>query len=165
MSSMTKRKHVAREVLEDFSLPSSGQSIVRVLGGRGNNLHEVEDAQGQKFLVSMPNKFRRSIWVKRGDFVVVETIEEGDKVKAEIAQVLYKETIRYFKQQNVWPAQFQATPDRSARASVEQASPDPEEREPEDAEAESSDNDDDLFVNTNRQPVLVSQDEASSDED
>ncbi|TRY74875.1 hypothetical protein TCAL_07135 [Tigriopus californicus] len=97
MSSMTKRKYVTREVLEDFSVPTPSQSVVRVLGGRGNNLHEVEDAQGQKYLSSMPTKFRRSIWVKRGDFVVVEPIPEGDKVKAEICQVLYKEQIRYFK--------------------------------------------------------------------
>ena len=41
----------------------------------------------------MPNKFRKSVWVRRGDFVVVEPIPEGDKVKAEIARVLYKDQV------------------------------------------------------------------------
>ena len=39
---------------------------VQVTGGRGNNLHEVVDAENKTFLVSMPNKFRKNIWVKRG---------------------------------------------------------------------------------------------------
>ncbi len=41
----------------------------------------------------MPNKFRKNVWVKRGDFVIVAPIEEGDKVKGEIATVLYKEQV------------------------------------------------------------------------
>ncbi len=42
----------------------------------------------------MPNKFRKSVWVKRGDFVLVTPIQEGGKVKAEIKAVLYKEQVR-----------------------------------------------------------------------
>ena len=33
---------------------------------RGNNLHEVETAEQQKYLVSMPTKFRKNVWIKRG---------------------------------------------------------------------------------------------------
>lgn len=168
MSSMTKRKHVTREVLEDFSLPTPTQSVVRVLGGRGNNLHEVEDAQGHKYLCSMPTKYRRSIWVKRGDFVVVEPIPEGDKVKAEICQVLYKDQIRYFKSEGVWPQEFETAPSsteevqkRLAQVKVQESG----------SESESeSDSDGDLFVNTNRQQVMISDDDeetssSSSDSD
>jgi probable RNA-binding protein EIF1AD len=54
-------------------------------------LHEVFDpkeAEGSSnYLVSMPTKFRKNVWIKRGDFVLVSPIEEGDKVKAEIVQV------------------------------------------------------------------------------
>ena len=39
---------------------------VQVLCGRGNNLHEVEAADGCQFLASMPTKFRRNVWIKRG---------------------------------------------------------------------------------------------------
>ena len=41
--------------------------IPKVVCGRGNNLHEVESATGVKFLVSMPTKFRRNVWIKRGE--------------------------------------------------------------------------------------------------
>lgn len=41
-------------------------SLRKILGGRGNNLHEVETSDGTKFLVSMPSKFRKSVWIKRG---------------------------------------------------------------------------------------------------
>ena len=70
------------------------------MAGRGNNLHEVKDAEGTSFLVSMPVKFRKNVWIKRGDFVIVTHIEEGDKVKAEIATILYKDQIRFIKSEN-----------------------------------------------------------------
>ena len=76
--------------------------ILKVLGGRGNNLHEVEDANGQTFLVSMPTKFRKNVWIKRGDFVLTEPILEGDKVKAEISCILYANQIKYIKAQGKW---------------------------------------------------------------
>ncbi|KAJ9598238.1 hypothetical protein L9F63_011059 [Diploptera punctata] len=91
MSRFTKRKHVIKEVLlDDLQLLTENQEVVRVLKGRGNNLHEVEGATGSRFLVSMPTKFRRTVWIKRGDFVSVEPIAEGNKVKAEIVQILTK---------------------------------------------------------------------------
>lgn len=87
MSKATKRKHVTKEI-EDLTVPTETQLIVRIIQSRGNNLHEVVDPTGSQYLVSMPMKFRRNIWVKRGDFVVVEPIAEGDKVKAEIVKIL-----------------------------------------------------------------------------
>ena len=69
--------------------------MFQVLGGRGNNLHEIETADGDKYLVSMPTKFRKNVWIKRGDFVLIQPIEEGEKVKAEIINILYSEQIKY----------------------------------------------------------------------
>ena len=37
--------------------------------GKGNNLHEVETEDDEKFLVSMPTKFRKNVWIKRGTFL------------------------------------------------------------------------------------------------
>lgn len=69
-SEATKRKHVEREVLgvSDSILPDAqrGLEVVRVWASRGNNLHEVERDDGSRFLVSMPCKFRKRIWIKRG---------------------------------------------------------------------------------------------------
>ena len=100
MSRSTKRKHVTRELEEDLSVPTESQSIVQLIESRGNNLHEAMDATGDRFLISMPPKFRKSIWVKRGDFVIIEPIPEGDKVKGEIVKILTRVRIFYLKKLN-----------------------------------------------------------------
>jgi len=94
MSASTKKKYVEQEVSYDLVLPEPPAFIARIVAGRGNNLHEVQSETGEKFLVSMPCKYRKSVWVKRNDFVVCEPIAEGDKVKAEIVHVLLKDNIR-----------------------------------------------------------------------
>lgn len=136
MSKATKRKHVTREVLEDFVAPTGEQTIVKVfcvclcvqclllrylaqvVCGKGNNLHEVETPSGQRMLVSMPTKFRRNVWIKRGsplgsdcfkihisstgDFVIVAPIPEGQKVQAEIEHILYPKQIKDLCDQKLW---------------------------------------------------------------
>ncbi|XP_076464008.1 putative RNA-binding protein EIF1AD [Babylonia areolata] len=105
MSRITKRKYVVQEVME-YVLPSENQQIVKVTAGRGNNLHEVIDAKNQTFLVSMPCKFRKNIWVKRGSFIIIDPIEEGNKVKGEIANILLQAQIQYIQEQGLWPETF-----------------------------------------------------------
>ncbi|CAH2055925.1 unnamed protein product, partial [Iphiclides podalirius] len=77
MSKVTKRKHVMNEALwDDYELPKENQSIVKVVKSKGNNLHEITTPCGEEYLVSMPTKFRKNIWVKRGDYILVEPILE-----------------------------------------------------------------------------------------
>lgn len=89
MSIATKRKHVFQE-LDDMSLPTDLQTIVRIVAARGHHLYEVITADGDQYLVSMPTKFRQNIFVKRGDYIVIEPIKEGKKVKGEIVKILTK---------------------------------------------------------------------------
>ncbi|XP_021239384.1 probable RNA-binding protein EIF1AD [Numida meleagris] len=143
MSRATKRKHVTREVLEEHVVPAPQQRIVRVLGSPGNNLHEVETAEGTRFLASMPPRFRHHVWIKRGDFVLVDPIEEGAKVKAEMALVLLRPHVRFLQRQGLWPAAFAPAPE-----------PSPQE----------GNGDAELFVNTNRAPASGdSEDDDSGD--
>lgn len=142
MSRATRRKHVLNEILQDdYSLPQEHQQIVKVLQSRGNNLHEVESATGETFLVSMPTKFRKNFWVKRGDYVLVEPIVEGDKVKGEMVRILTNEHIKCFKKSDVWPKAFGGN------------------------DIKASDNEDELFVNTNRQLDITEEYSTSSDSD
>uniref|UniRef100_A0A8C4QNW6 Probable RNA-binding protein EIF1AD n=1 Tax=Eptatretus burgeri TaxID=7764 RepID=A0A8C4QNW6_EPTBU len=98
MSKATKRKYVVKEVMEEYVVPSEQQQVVRVsYRSPGNNLHEVETALAQRFLVSMPPKYRKNIWIKRGNYLIVDPIEEGDKVKGEIAFILYRDHIKHLK--------------------------------------------------------------------
>jgi len=160
MSSATKRKHVTREVVDEYRLPDQNEQIVKVVAGRGNNLHEVLDPHGDTFLVSMPTKFRKNVWIKRGDFVVISPISEGDKVKGEISSVLYRDQIKYLKKEGVWPIQFQESSpsDQLDKLSVKE---DPE--APENSEDSASDDDEDIFQNTNRPKHDTSSDEETDE--
>merc|ERR1712018_1097695 len=179
MSQSTKRKHVTKEVLDEFRLPKTNEKIVQILAGRGNNLHEVYDPSYQnaealdagvvpndkRYLVSMPTKFRKNVWIKRGDFVVIEPIAEGDKVKAEIVQILYKEQIKYIKEQGSWPSYFsEDSKIDEPKTSVERKTKDISEAT---SNSESnSDDESDLFQNTNRPRVdyIEESSESSSSE-
>ncbi|XP_013193472.1 probable RNA-binding protein EIF1AD [Amyelois transitella] len=131
MSKVTKRKHVFNEALwDDFELPKENQTVVKLLKSVGNNLHEVTTPSGEVYLVSMPTKFRKNIWVKRGDYILVEPIAEGNKVKAEIVNILNKDSIKYYKQCKVWPKEFED-------------------------KQEIKTNTDEIFVNTNRKHQIV----------
>ena len=91
----------------------------------------------------MPTKFRKNVWIKRGDFCIVEPIEEGDKVKAEIVRILYKDQIRFIKSENSWP--FKEQEDK---------------KEEIDLPPSDSEEDEDLFRNPNR---LIADEEASEE--
>ncbi|XP_053402671.1 probable RNA-binding protein EIF1AD isoform X1 [Mercenaria mercenaria] len=160
MSAATKRKHVVKEVLDDFVLPEGNQQIVRISAGRGNNLHEVETENNEKFLVSMPTKFRKNVWIKRGDFVIIEPIDEGDKVKAEIVYILYKDQVKYIKEEGKWPAGFSDDSDNKNSNSM---IPD-DMLPPSDSDSENEENLGDKVINTNR-PTVTYEESESSDED
>ncbi|XP_032410127.1 putative RNA-binding protein EIF1AD [Xiphophorus hellerii] len=161
MSQATKRKHVVKEVLGDFITPTENQQIVKVTGSRGNNLHETITAQGETFLVSMPTKFRKNIWIKRGDYVIVDPIEEGEKVKAEISFILYKDHIQYLQKQQLWPEGFMEEPSSQGKTSSKEA--EAEGRDDEEEGSDSEDDDSDLFVNTNRCNYQYSESEDEDD--
>uniref|UniRef100_A0A6I8N6F4 Probable RNA-binding protein EIF1AD n=1 Tax=Ornithorhynchus anatinus TaxID=9258 RepID=A0A6I8N6F4_ORNAN len=50
----------------------------------------------------MPSKYRKNIWIKRGDYLIVDPIEEGEKVKAEISFVLCKDHVRSLQEDGLW---------------------------------------------------------------
>merc|ERR1712189_51423 len=160
MSKATKRKHVTREVLDDYVIPKEDETIVKILGGRGNNLHEDETCRGEKYLVSMPTKFRKNVWIKRGDFVLTKPIEEGEKVKAEIISILYSNQIKYIQSQGKWPQGFCDSNQMTKDAEKENVNSS-------DSSSDSSDNsdNDDLFVNTNRPQCMYESSESSEVDD
>uniref|UniRef100_H2YG85 Probable RNA-binding protein EIF1AD n=1 Tax=Ciona savignyi TaxID=51511 RepID=H2YG85_CIOSA len=167
MTATTKRKHVIKEVLEDFSMPGRDQTIVKVLGNSGSNLHEVITPSGDRYLASLPVKFRKNLWIKRGDYVVTEPILEGDRVKGEIVRILYAQHIKEIKSNNLWPPEF------NLKTNIPDIVKEPEKLKTtrEDSEGEDYESDDDLsdiFVNTNRPPEMILSDtdeEDTSDED
>ena len=104
------------QVLEEYPEPTDIQSIVKVVCPRGNNLHEATWPDGKTALCSMPPKYRNRVWIKRNDFMIVEPIEEGDKVAAEIVNILLPPQIRHLKVKNLWPPEFVQQDPRGERA-------------------------------------------------
>ncbi|KAG4066702.1 hypothetical protein HA402_007338 [Bradysia odoriphaga] len=158
MSRVTKRKHVMKEMLaDDFEHPSNNQQIAKVLSSKGNNLHEVEPSVGDEpFLASMPTKFRKNVWIKRGDFVIIEPIEEGDKVKAEIIRILTPQHIKEFKKDGIWPNKFSGDKEKEAAAVTAHSESDDD---------EDDDDDDGLVPNMNRKPNIYESSESDEDSD
>ena len=115
------------------------------------------------YLVSMPTKFRKNVWIKRGDFCIVEAIEEGDKVKAEIVRILYKDQIRFIKSEKLWPFQDLAEVEENDR-NIPQLPPTNSGDQDSQSDDEEDNDDSDLFQNPNR-PVVVQNQSSSSEED
>jgi len=173
MSKATKRKHVTKEAVDDYYVPEGDEEIVKISASRGNNLHEVENAHGKHFLVSMPTKFRKNIWVKRGDYVVMVPIKEGNKVQGEIVYILLAKQIKYLKDENLWPKEYTSVeekeeqPFNNADDKVE-----PKEIKTNDyhydcSDSDSETTDDELFENPNHRPICYadSSEDSSEDED
>lgn len=158
------RKHVIQDALQSYPEPKDEQKIVRVIGTRGSNIQEVEDEHGTRQLALLPAKFRGVLWVKRGNFVIIEEYEAPDpslsKVRATIEHILYDEHVKYLKKSNLWPEGFDE---------AEQQQNHPQEHlknDAQDGDSGEESEDDEFLVNRNR--VLVeeeSESESSSESD
>lgn len=59
--------------MTDLHELEDGQRFAKVIGARGNNVHEVQFEDGDQMLVNLPPKFRSLVWVKRGQSVSLQT--------------------------------------------------------------------------------------------
>ncbi|EFN85051.1 probable RNA-binding protein EIF1AD [Harpegnathos saltator] len=123
-------------IYDELRVPTDSQCIVQIIKPRGSQLYEVINPAGEQYLVSMPNRYRKMIWVKRGDYVLTDPIKEGDKVKGEIVKRLTERDIKSYRTQKCWPSEFDKDPEKSERLTMENDTRDDDDR--------------DLFVNTNR---------------
>ncbi|KAG2721714.1 hypothetical protein I3843_02G080900 [Carya illinoinensis] len=109
------RKNLKRAAEEEKFNLQDGQTIMQVLSLRGSNLIEVMDGQGEKSLALFPAKFQKSMWIRRGSFVVVDirgkekAIESGSKVACLVSQVLFYEQVRPLQKSPEWPEIFKST--------------------------------------------------------
>ncbi|KAB5512412.1 hypothetical protein DKX38_029440 [Salix brachista] len=104
-----KRAAVAEEHILNLE---DGKSFMQVVSLRGSNLIEVMDARGGKSLALFPAKFQKSMWIKRGSFVVVDesgkekALESGSKVACIVSQVLFFEQVRALQRSPEWSLFF-----------------------------------------------------------
>ncbi|XP_060213023.1 uncharacterized protein LOC132640448 isoform X2 [Lycium barbarum] len=115
-----------------------------------------------------PAKFQKIMWIKRGNFVVVdesgreEAVESGRKVGCVVTKVLYYDQVRVLQKSPEWPEIFKSTAVESSKPELVSHSDQIEENE------DSSDDDDGLpplEANTNRLNPFQLESETESDSD
>lgn len=171
------RKHVTDSVLHQYPEPSLGEQIAQVLGSRGGNVLEIlvpvaaEEKTSNSTtnstsseLAILPTKFRKLIWVKRGDYVIVggddttktaseeQHLSSKNKVRYMVRHILYKDQIQHLKALEQWPSQFQ-----------QQEQDENDEENSDDGDDDSIEND--MFINTNHLAKLCVHDDSSEEEE
>lgn len=85
----------ATETLTPPDHLSPGQSIARVIKATGNNIYQVETPSSKEtVLVELPARFRSTIWMKRGSYVLIDSnaLEDREnKLAGEIVNIVRDE--------------------------------------------------------------------------
>jgi probable RNA-binding protein EIF1AD len=100
--------------LTDYPIPSEKELIVQVVAPQGSNQLEVRTADGATALALLPTKYRRLVWVKRGDFLICSQSDTeyetaagaAGRVRFIVEHVLYPEQVSYLHTAGHWPAGF-----------------------------------------------------------
>ncbi|KAM5347927.1 hypothetical protein ACJ41O_007751 [Fusarium nematophilum] len=83
------------------------QSIVRVVKPEGNNLYSCELPNTKPIVLELAQRFRNTIWIKRGGFVLADKYEDdkGDtRAMGEIVNIVRDEKL--WRKQSYWPKEF-----------------------------------------------------------
>eukprot|EP01115_Flamella_aegyptia_P009860 TRINITY_DN42644_c1_g1_i1.p1 TRINITY_DN42644_c1_g1~~TRINITY_DN42644_c1_g1_i1.p1 ORF type:complete len:163 (-),score=47.54 TRINITY_DN42644_c1_g1_i1:24-512(-) len=153
------RKHVKVTVLQDTPEIQEDEKIAKVVELRGANICEVVFANGEHTLCQIPTKFRKLIWIKTGNFIIVREPKNipNVKIRVMVQHVLFPDHIKNLRAQGKWPAEFEAE--------VAQTETKKPVEEPKKSNAGDSEDDSDLFYNPNHRLVTDSDDEDEDSED
>ena len=102
-----KLQATVEETLYPPVVLNDGQHIARIKSAAGNNLYNVELADTKMLLVELDARFRSSIWLKRGGFVLVDTktlADRENKIDGEIVNVVRDE--KAWRKASFWPKEF-----------------------------------------------------------
>ncbi|KAF8854209.1 nucleic acid-binding protein [Acephala macrosclerotiorum] len=96
---------------EETSTPPSAltatQSIARVIKAEGNSLYSCTLPDKRTLLVELPSRFRNTIWIKNGGYVLIDTKEADvrqNKIGGEILNVVRDEHM--WRKEAYWPKEF-----------------------------------------------------------
>lgn len=104
---MAKPKRNIVAAAEETSTPPSEltttQSIARVIKAEGNSLYSCSLPNQKNILVELPSRFRNTIWLKRGGYVLIDTKEADvrqNKIDGEIINVVRDEHL--WRKETYW---------------------------------------------------------------
>lgn len=104
------RKHIKLQLEQEYPEPKENESIVRVVETRGTNQVQVEYPNGNTILCMTPTKFRKMVWIKKGQYLIISTSLDSKntgKIKGMIVHILQDHQIRHLKKEGLWPKEFE----------------------------------------------------------
>ena len=92
---------------------------------------DVQLPDGSELLCDIPSRFSKKIWMKRGDYLIVENYQatktpaakKESKIKAFVAHVLTLDAIKQLVKDGVWPAEFEISSKSSKKATATSSQP------------------------------------------
>ncbi|EUC38262.1 hypothetical protein GGP41_000198 [Bipolaris sorokiniana] len=81
--------------------------IARITKAEGKNLYSAELPDGKPVLAELEPKFRSTVWIKRGSYVVVDTsalADRDNKLDGEIVNIVRDE--KAWRKMSYWPKEF-----------------------------------------------------------
>lgn len=100
------KRNVLAAAAESMTPPGAlepHQSLVRVIKPEGNNLYTCELPNTKPIVLELAQRFRNTIWIKRGGFVLAERYEPGShdsRADGEIVNVVRDEKL--WRKQAYW---------------------------------------------------------------
>ncbi|KAI4628283.1 hypothetical protein J4E83_001083 [Alternaria metachromatica] len=82
-------------------------AIARITKAEGKNIYAAELPDGKPVLAELEARFRSTVWIKRGSYVVVDTSALADrenKLDGEIVNVVRDE--KAWRKMSYWPKEF-----------------------------------------------------------
>ncbi|KAF7543690.1 hypothetical protein G7Z17_g10541 [Cylindrodendrum hubeiense] len=104
------KRNVLAAAVEAMTPPAElqpNQSLVRVVKPEGNNLYTCELPNTKPIVLELAQRFRNTIWIKRGGFVLAERYEDNShdgRAMGEIVNVVRDEKL--WRKQGYWPKEF-----------------------------------------------------------
>ncbi|EOA87644.1 hypothetical protein ACJQWK_09109 [Exserohilum turcicum] len=81
--------------------------LARITKAEGKNLYSAELRDGKAVLAELEAKFRSTVWIKRGSYVVIDTsalADRDNKLDGEIVNVVRDE--KAWRKMSYWPKEF-----------------------------------------------------------
>ncbi|KAI1770729.1 nucleic acid-binding protein [Hypoxylon cercidicola] len=104
---MGRPKRDIRAAAEESTTPpdqlTASQSVAKVVKAEGNSLYTCYLPSRQTVLVELASRFRNTIWIKRGGYVLLDLTSPQDqkgKVEGEIINVVRDE--KEWRKQSYW---------------------------------------------------------------
>lgn len=105
--SRRKTRNTAEETLTPPDSLSQGQTIARIVKANGKDLYTVQTPNSTTLLVELESRFRATIFVKRGGYVLVDTnttTDRANKIQGDIVNIVRDE--KSWRKQPYWPQEF-----------------------------------------------------------